>query len=78
MATTSTHYLELAELAELMNPVIPGWMNYYGKFYRTEMFSLLRHINTYLVRGPQKLQTVKDGSRSQILINAVSTVPLYM
>jgi hypothetical protein len=20
-----------------MNPVIRGWMNYYGKFYRTEM-----------------------------------------
>ena len=25
-------------------------MNYYGKFYRTEMFALLRRINTYLVR----------------------------
>jgi RNA-directed DNA polymerase len=40
---------DLAELAEWLNPVIRGWMNYYGKFYRTEMFALLRRINTYIV-----------------------------
>jgi len=37
---------DLGELARWMNPVIRGWMNYYGKFYRTEMFALLRRINT--------------------------------
>jgi RNA-directed DNA polymerase len=45
---------DLAELAEWMNPVIRGWMNYYGKFYRTEMFGLLRRINTYLVRWARR------------------------
>ena len=45
---------DLAELAEWMNPVIRGWMNYYGKFYRTELFALLRRINTYLVRWARR------------------------
>ena len=45
---------DLAELAEWLNPVVRGWMNYYGKFYRTEMFALLRRINTYLVRWARR------------------------
>ncbi len=45
---------DLAELAEWMNPVIRGWMNYYGKFYRTELYGLLRRINTYLMRWARR------------------------
>ena len=45
---------DLAELAEWMNPVIRGWMTYYGKFYRTELDGLLRRINTYLVRWARR------------------------
>ena len=45
---------DLAALAEWMNPIIRGWMNYFGKFYRTEMFGLLRRINTYLVRSARR------------------------
>jgi len=45
---------DLSELAEWMNPVIRGWMNYYGKFCRTGMNGLLRRINTYLVRWARR------------------------
>ena len=45
---------DLVELAEWMNPVISGWMNYYGKFYRIEMSDLLRRINTYLMRWARR------------------------
>jgi len=45
---------DLTALAEWMNPIIRGWMNYFGKFYRTEMFGLLRRINTYLVRWARR------------------------
>lgn len=45
---------DLAALAGWMNPVIRGWMNYYGKFYRTEMDRLLRRINTYLMRWARR------------------------
>lgn len=58
---------DLAELAEWMNPVIRGWMTYYGKFYRTELDGLLRRINTYLVRWARRkftrLKSFKKAKR---------------
>ncbi len=44
----------LEELAEWINPVVRGWMNYYGQFNRWEMYFLLRGINTYLMRWARK------------------------
>src|SRR4249919_3211010 len=45
---------DLAELAEWINPIIRGWMDYYGTFYRQEMRGLLLRINTYLVRWARR------------------------
>ena len=39
-----------AELARLVNPVVRGWMAYYGAFYRRKLSALLHRINTYLLR----------------------------
>ena len=44
----------LADLAEAINPIVRGWMNYWGHFYRSQMIPLLRRINTYLVRWARK------------------------
>lgn len=41
---------DLAELAEWINPVVRGWMNYYGQFGRSRLYRLLQRINTYIVR----------------------------
>jgi group II intron reverse transcriptase/maturase len=41
---------DLADLAERINPIVRGWMNYYGRFYRSQLYPLLRRINAYLVR----------------------------
>jgi RNA-directed DNA polymerase len=35
----------------MINPVVRGWMNYYGTFYRSALSTLLARINTYLGRG---------------------------
>src|SRR3954465_3500054 len=40
----------LDELAAWINPVVAGWMNYYGRFYRSKLSPLLQRINTYLMR----------------------------
>lgn len=40
---------ELIDLSNMFNPVIQGWINYYGKFYKSEMYSALRHINKALI-----------------------------
>src|SRR3954465_7222856 len=40
----------LDELAAWINPVVAGWMNYYGRFFRSKVYPLLQRINTYLMR----------------------------
>lgn len=44
----------LADLADAINPMVRGWMNYWGRFNRLEMFPLLKRINAYLVRWARK------------------------
>src|SRR5262249_28664322 len=43
MASTRNNQ-QLEDLARLMNPVVRGWMNYYGRFYRSKCVQVLRHI----------------------------------
>ncbi len=46
--------LSLEELAEKYNPVIRGWIQYYGKFYKTELISLANYINMRLVKWARR------------------------
>jgi RNA-directed DNA polymerase len=46
--------LSLDDLARWLNPIVAGWMNYYGRYYRTAMDPLLRRVNTYLMRWAGK------------------------
>ena len=39
-----------ADIARWVNPKIRGWMNYYGAFYRSALYPLLRRVSTYLMR----------------------------
>jgi RNA-directed DNA polymerase len=39
----------LADLARLTNPVVQGWMNYFGRYYRSKLLQVLRHLNRALV-----------------------------
>ena len=45
----SRSHLSLNELSKQFNPVIAGWINYYGRFYRSALHSVLNHINHALV-----------------------------
>lgn len=38
----------LEELAKLINPVVRGWMNYYGRHYCSQCELVLRHVNRVL------------------------------
>jgi len=39
---------QLEDLAQTINPVVRGWMNYYGRFYRSKLVQVLRHLNEAL------------------------------
>ena len=41
--------LELEDLARLSNPAIRGWINYYGKFYKSGLFPIFQCLNNRLV-----------------------------
>lgn len=45
---------DLAGLAEAINPIVRGWMTYWGHFHRSHMYGLLRRINAYLMRWARK------------------------
>ena len=40
----------LTDLARMFNPIVQGWINYYGRFYKSWLYPVLRHINDGLVR----------------------------
>jgi RNA-directed DNA polymerase len=47
MASTRNNQ-RLEDLAQLTNPAVRGWMNYYGRFYRSKCVQVLRHLNVAL------------------------------
>jgi RNA-directed DNA polymerase len=40
----------LDDLARLVNPSVRGWVNYYGRFYRSALSPVLRHLERALIR----------------------------
>ena len=44
----------LEDLSRMFNPVIRGWVNYYGRFYKTELYKVLRHMDRALVIWARK------------------------
>ncbi len=41
---------DLLDLARAIDPIVRGWFNYYGRFHRSSMYAISRHIDRYLVR----------------------------
>lgn len=40
----------LEALSRMFNPVVRGWINYYGQFYKSAMYPVLRLLNRILIR----------------------------
>jgi len=53
MASTRNNQ-RLEDLARLTNPVVRGWMNYYGRFYRSKCVLVLRHLNEALAQWARR------------------------
>jgi RNA-directed DNA polymerase len=47
-------HLDLDDLARWLNPIVAGWMNYYGRFHRSALYPLLQRVSTYLRRWAGK------------------------
>jgi group II intron reverse transcriptase/maturase len=40
----------LDDLARTINPVVRGWINYYGRFHKSALYRTFQHLNNILVR----------------------------
>ncbi|MGY5205810.1 group II intron maturase-specific domain-containing protein [Nocardia gipuzkoensis] len=60
--------LTFAQLAKAINPVVSGWMRYYGAFYPSALHPRLTRINSYLVRWTRgkyrRLDSVEKARRA--------------
>lgn len=58
---------ELQDIAKCYNPVIQGWLNYYGKYGKRELGKVLEHINLHLCqwfrRKYKSFKNKKDTTR---------------
>ena len=66
--------LSLEEIARWYNPVLNGWLNYYGKYTRSAMYPVWRHFNKTLVawamRKYKSLQRHK--TRASIFLEGIA------
>ncbi|MCC9312523.1 group II intron reverse transcriptase/maturase [Kitasatospora sp. RB6PN24] len=58
--------LSFSELARRINPVVAGWLNYYGRFRPWELHSFVMRINAYLVRWIRKKYRRLAGKRKAL------------
>ena len=55
----------LQDLANMFNPVIQGWVNYFGRFYPSAMNASLRHINKVLEKWAMRKYKRLERHRRQ-------------
>jgi len=58
-------HVTLAALAKLYNPVIQGWWNYYGAFYKTAMLRVFDHIDRALQQWARRKYKSLFGRRGR-------------
>jgi RNA-directed DNA polymerase len=46
--------LGIDDLSRMFNPVIRGWINYYGCFYKSQLYSVLRHMDRALIQWARR------------------------
>ena len=71
----------LEELAKLINPYVRGWINYYGKFYPSELKKVLNYVEATLVRwamGKYKKLRGRKWRASRCLGRVSKRAPLLM
>jgi len=75
--------LSFIEIAKMINPIVAGWINYYGRFYKSQMISFLeRTINGHLVRWAcrkyKPLHRYKAKARTRLALIASNSPELFV
>jgi Group II intron, maturase-specific domain len=63
--------LSLDDLARWLDSIVAGWINYYGRYYRTALNPLLQRVNAYLRRwAGRKYGRLRAHRRFQVVDRA--------
>lgn len=60
--------LSLEEIAHMYNPILRGWMNYYGRYYPTALDSVLGHFNETLIAWAIRKYNKLKGRKTEAAI----------
>jgi RNA-directed DNA polymerase len=41
---------KLSEVARAINPIVTGWVNYYGRYHKEKLISVLKHVNFWILK----------------------------
>lgn len=69
---------KIYELAEICRSVINGWVNYYGKYYKSELYLVLRYLDVKLMLWAKKKYKRLKGSTiksSELLLKIAKDNP---
>ncbi len=47
-------YLSLADIAQKLNPLLQGWVGYYGRYAPSALYPLFRYVNLTLLAWAQR------------------------
>ena len=66
--------LELKDIAQLYNPVLRGWIGYYGRYCRSALYAVFRHFNKTLVAWVMRKYKRFKGhkTRAAILLERIA------
>jgi len=59
--------LSLEEIADMVNPAVRGWINYYGLYYRSALYRVMVHLDWYLSRWAMMKYKSLRGHRRRAL-----------
>ncbi|MPM57246.1 hypothetical protein SDC9_104068 [bioreactor metagenome] len=64
---------KIEDLANMFNPTIQGWINYYTHFYKSEMYAVLRYINSCLIKWVRrKYKSRKHRRRAEYWLGGIA------
>ena len=65
------------DVAREINPVLKGWMNYYGRFHRSALYAVFDTLDQYLERWLRRkylrLKFKVRRAREQLVKNSTAT-----
>lgn len=65
--------IKIQVLAKVINPILSGWINYYGKYYKSELSKVLRMLNFILIKWVRR-KYCKTRKSYKIALNWIKMI----